>query len=104
MKNAGYLVAIAIAAFFLFRKKPAATSLDAPVQPDTFYIPPVQTSTKTKTKTKTKSKDPAPPVLIFEDDVEQQSAQFTVIGSCDLGGKPGTLVINQWGEEECIDL
>jgi hypothetical protein len=102
MKNAGYLVAIAIAAFFLFRKKPAATSLDAPVQPDTFYVPPVQTSTKTETSTKTR--DPAPPVLIFEDDVEQQSAQFTVIGSCDLGGKPGTLVINQWGEEECVDL
>ena len=35
MKNAGYLVAIAIAAFFLFRKKPTATGLDAPVQPDT---------------------------------------------------------------------
>ena len=102
MKNAGYLVAIAIAAFFLFRKKPTATGLDAPVQPDTSYIPPVQTSTKAKTSTKTK--DPAPPVLIFEDDVEQQSAQFTVIGSCDLGGKPGTLVIDQFGDEQCIDL
>jgi hypothetical protein len=102
MKNAGYLVAFAIAAYFLFRKKPAATTLVAPVEIEPLYIPPVQASTKTKTTTK--SKDPAPPVLIFEDPVEQQSAQFTVIGSCDLGGKPGTLVINQWGEEECIDL
>ena len=101
MKNAGFLFAVAIAAYFLFRKKP---------EKKTVYIPPIDpvyvapAVAKPKPKPKKKIKATAPTVIVYEDPVEQQSAQLQVIGSCDLNGKPGTLVINEWGDEECIDL
>ena len=102
MKNLPFLAAVAIAAYFLFRKKPETeTQYVAPTLPDDPYV---TAPAKTKTVTKRKTKKPAPPVVVYEDPVERQSAQLQVIGSCDLDGKPGTLVINEWGDEECIDL
>tara|TARA_R110002060_G_scaffold53516_1_gene64153 strand:+ start:521 stop:823 length:303 start_codon:yes stop_codon:yes gene_type:complete len=100
MKNAGFLFAVAIAAYFLFRKKP---------EKETVYIPPIEPiyvapAVGKEPKIVKKTKATAPTVIVYEDPVEQQSAQLQVIGSCDLNGKPGTLVINEWGDEECIDL
>jgi len=106
MKNLPFLAAVAIAAYFLFRKKPKAeTQYVAPTLPDAPYVAPVAPAAPApKAVTQRKTEKAAPPVIVYEDPVERQSAQLQIIGSCDLDGKPGTLVINEWGEEECIDL
>ena len=100
MKNAGFLFAVAIAAYFLFRKKPEKKTVYIPPI-DPIYVAPTVAKPEPKPAT---IKATAPTVIVYEDPVEQQSARLEIIGACDLGGKEGTLVINEWGEEECIDL
>ena len=98
MKNAGYLIAIAAAAFFLLRKKAPALAPPPPSLPSDFYVAPAQSSKSPKPTTA-----PAlPRVTVYEDTIEQQTARVQVIGSCELNGGQGTLIINQYGEEECV--